>query len=91
MRSRYRHQVLAPAWPILLGVATIFAQGSSAWAEDGKVVKAKKPPSVCVGLDESACGGKSECYWRQVSTTKTGKTRRAHCRIKRSASKSAPS
>jgi hypothetical protein len=90
MRSRYRHQVLAPAWPILLGIATIFALCSSAWAEDGKAVKVKKPPSVCVGLDVSACGGKPECYWRQATTTKAGKTRRAHCRIKRSASKGAP-
>jgi hypothetical protein len=59
-------------------------------AEAVKAAKTKKPPSVCVGLDESACGGKSVCYWRKATTTKAGKVRRAHCRIKRSAAKSAP-
>jgi hypothetical protein len=62
-------------------------------AEDAapKVAKVRKPPSVCVGLDESACAKKPECYWRKATTTKAGKTRRAHCRIKRSAAKkSAP-
>jgi hypothetical protein len=87
---RIRRHLQAPAWAIFLGIATICAQGSSAWAEAAKIVKAKKPPSVCVGLDESACGGKAECYWRKVSTTKAGKTRRAHCRIRRSATRNAP-
>jgi hypothetical protein len=84
---RIRRHLQAPAWAIFLSIATICAQGASASAEDAKVTKAKKPPSACVGLDESGCGVKPECYWRQASTTKAGKTRRAHCRIKRSAKK----
>jgi hypothetical protein len=83
MRISYRAIVLSI-------VATACVQGSSGAAEDAKVAEARKPPSVCVGLDQSACGGKSECYWRKASTTKTGKMRRAHCRIKRSATKNAP-
>ncbi len=74
----------------LLSIAALCASAAPGWAEGAKVAKARKPPSVCVGLDQSACGGKTECYWRQATTTKTGKKRRAHCRIKRSASKNAP-
>jgi hypothetical protein len=82
---------LAPAAASLLAVIALLGP---AWAEDAavakKVAKTKKPPSVCVGLDESACGTKSVCYWRKAAHLKSGKTRRAHCRIKRSALKSAP-
>jgi hypothetical protein len=92
MRISSRVRFLAPAGAVLLGVIMIGAQVPSAWAADaaGKAAKVAKPPSVCVGLDESACGGKTECYWRKASLTKTGKSRRAHCRIKRSAIKSDP-
>ncbi len=77
----------------LLCIAAICVQGSAVAAEDAKanVTKVRKPPSVCVGLTETACATKDECYWRKAVVTKAGKTRRAHCRIKRSASKkSAP-
>jgi hypothetical protein len=37
---------------------------------------------VCVGLDLTACGAKAECFWKQQITTKQGKTRKAHCRLK---------
>jgi len=88
MRTRCHLQ--APVWAILLAITAICAQATSAWAEDVKVAKTRKPPSVCVGLDESACGGMAQCYWRKAITTKTGKKRRAHCRIRRSATKNAP-
>jgi hypothetical protein len=80
----------APVAAILLALVVTAAQGPAAQAQDLKLAKAKKPPSVCVGLDQSACGGKPECYWRKATTTKTGKSRRAHCRIKRSAAKTPP-
>ncbi len=73
--------------------ACLFAlgtQASTAGAAEIEIAKTRKPPSVCVGLSESACGAKSECYWRKAAHLKSGKTRRAHCRIKRSAAKSAP-
>ncbi len=60
-------------------VAIPFATIATA-AEEKKVEK--KPPSVCVGLDINACGTKAECFWKQQITTKQGKTRRAHCRLK---------
>jgi hypothetical protein len=88
MRIRYALQ--APAWAVLLGTAAICTLAPSSWAADTKVAKTRKPPSVCVGLDESACGGKAECYWRKAALMKNGKTRRAHCRIKRSAARNAP-
>jgi len=87
MRSHFRAS--APVWALFVGIAAIGALGASAWADDAKVAKVRKPPSVCVGLDKSACGGKSECYWRKAITTKTGKAIRAHCRIKRRAAKNA--
>ena len=90
MRNSVCLRFLTPAWAILFGIAAMCALGASASAEDAKVAKARKPPSACVGLDESACGGKPECYWRQAITTKAGRTRRAHCRIRRSAAKDAP-
>jgi len=87
---RTRCHLHAPAWAILLGIAAICTQAPSSWAEDIKVAKTRKPPSVCVGLDESACGGMAQCYWRKATLMKNGKTRRAHCRIKRSATKNPP-
>jgi hypothetical protein len=87
---RIRYDLQASVWAILLGIAAVCAQAPSSWAEDIKVAKTRKPPSVCVGLDESTCGGKAVCYWRKATVTKTGKTRRAHCRIKRSTAQSDP-
>jgi len=86
MRRLFR----VPTWAALLGIIAICGSVSSASAEEAKVAKVRKPPSVCVGLDESACGGKAECYWRKAATLKSGKVRRAHCRIKRSAQQNAP-
>ncbi len=85
-----RIRVFVPASVAQLGIIAICAPSSLASAQEAKVAKVRKPPSACVGLDESACGGKPECYWRKASTTKSGKMRRAHCRIKRSATKNAP-
>jgi hypothetical protein len=85
-----RIRILALASAVLLGIIAICGPASSASAQDAKVAKVRKPPSVCVGLDKSACGAKSECYWRKATLLKSGKTRRAHCRIRRSASKKAP-
>jgi hypothetical protein len=83
MRTFSHIRMQATGWAILLGIAVVCAQGSSAWAEVGaKVAKVKKPPSACVGLDEGACGGKAECTWRKAATLKSGKVRRAHCRKK---------
>jgi hypothetical protein len=79
---------------VILGIAASGGQGWSAWAEEPKTVQPQtenkaakkhrvvKAPSACVGLDQSACGGKAECFWRKASTTKSGKTRKAHCRKK---------
>ncbi len=75
---------------ILLCLFAIGAPASWSWAENIQIAKTRKPPSACVGLDQSACGAKSECYWRKATLLKSGKTRRAHCRIKRSARKNAP-
>ena len=33
-------------------------------------------PSACVGLVESECGGKPECYWRKAALLKTVGRRR---------------
>lgn len=90
MRISSRVPFYAPVSAAVFSLVAVCAQGASAPAEAQTLAKAKKPPSVCVGLDQSACGGKPECYWRKATTTKTGKSRRAHCRIKRSASKNPP-
>ena len=61
------------------------AIAATAMAADDKKAETKaekKPPSVCVGLDLNACGAKAECFWKQQITTKQGKTRKAHCRLK---------
>lgn len=67
---------------IVLAAATTLAFAASAIAaEDNKAAKTeKKAPSACVGLDINACGAKGECIWTKQVTTKTGKTRKAHCR-----------
>ena len=71
---------------IALAAAVTLAFAASAIAADGKSATEKKaekkPPSVCVGLDLTACGAKAECFWKQQITTKQGKTRKAHCRLK---------
>ncbi|MEO8420763.1 MAG: hypothetical protein ABI457_06180 [Hyphomicrobium sp.] len=66
-------------------VAAVAAFAAAAIAADDKKAETKpqkKPPSVCVGLDVNACGTKTECFWKQQITTKLGKTRKAHCRLK---------
>lgn len=78
MRSHFGRGAAAVA-AVCLAFAAAYA------ADDTKTGKAKterKAPSVCVGLDVTACGAKTECYWKQKITTKAGKTRRAHCRLK---------
>jgi hypothetical protein len=67
-----------------LAAAVSIAFAATAMAADDKTGKKveKKPPSVCVGLDINACGTKVECYWKQQITTKAGKVRKAHCRLK---------
>ena len=65
--------------------AAVAAFAAAAIAADDKKAETKavkKPPSVCVGLDINACGTKAECFWKQQITTKLGKTRKAHCRLK---------
>ena len=71
---------------IALAAAAIIAFTATVMAADDKSATEKKaekkPPSVCVGLDLTACGAKAECFWKQQITTKQGKTRKAHCRLK---------
>jgi hypothetical protein len=67
----------------LAAAITLVFAASAIAAEDNKAAKTeKKPPSVCVGLDLAACGAKAECFWKERITTKQGKTRKAHCRLK---------
>jgi len=67
----------------LAAAITLAFAASAIAAEDKKPAKTeKKPPSVCVGLDLTACGAKAECFWKQQITTKQGKNRKAHCRLK---------
>jgi hypothetical protein len=66
-------------------VAITIACAATALAADDKKAQTKhekKPPSACVGLDINACGAKAECKWSKQLTTKAGKTRKAHCRLK---------
>jgi len=63
----------------LAAAACVVLTATSAFAADKKQKEPRKP-SVCVGLDTSACSAKNECTWRKETTTKTGKTRKAHCR-----------
>jgi hypothetical protein len=66
-----------------LVAAACLALAAANAAEEKKAEKTeKKPPSACVGLDLKACGAKAECYWKEQITTKAGKTRKAHCRLK---------
>jgi hypothetical protein len=79
-----------------VGLVLVAGQGRSARAEEAKAPepqilnqaetksgkKHRSPPSVCVGLSESACAGNAACYWRKAITTKAGKQRKAHCRKK---------
>jgi hypothetical protein len=70
--------------PAAVATVVLMLAAGSTQAEDTKPKTEKKPPSVCVGLDIPACAAKSsECYWKQQITTKQGKIRKAHCRIKR--------
>ena len=66
------------------GISIAFAATAMAADETTKTEKkvVKKPPCICVGLDLNACGTKAECFWKQQITTKTGKVRKAHCRLK---------
>jgi hypothetical protein len=80
MRIFWQGRRRALAVAIILCVTGFGGQG---WAEEAKKKRAPaKPPSVCVGLSESACAGNAICYWRKATTLKSGKTRRAHCRKK---------
>ena len=77
MRSHFRRGAAV--------VAAVAAFAAAAIAADDKKAETKhekKPPSVCVGLDINACGAKAECKWSKQLTTKAGKTRKAHCRLK---------
>ena len=73
-------------WRGAAAAAAIIAFAATVMAADDKSTTEKKtekkPPSVCVGLDTAACGTKAECFWKQQITTKQGKTRKAHCRLK---------
>ena len=73
-------------WRSPAAAAAIIAFAATVMAADEKSTTEKKlekkPPSVCVGLDTAACGAKTECFWKQQITTKLGKTRKAHCRLK---------
>ena len=73
-------------WRGTAAAAAIIAFAATVMAADDKSTTEKKPekkpPSVCVGLDITACGTKAECFWKQQITTKQGKTRKAHCRLK---------
>lgn len=73
-------------WRGPAAAAAIIAFAATVMAADDKSATEKKaekkPPSVCVGLDFTACGTKAECFWKQQITTKQGKTRKAHCRLK---------
>ena len=78
MRSHYWRGTAAAA-AIIAFAATVMAADDKSKTEKKPE---KKPPSVCVGLDIKACGAKAECFWKQQITTKQGKTRKAHCRLK---------
>lgn len=78
---------LAPACGVVLAVTAVAAQAAGPSEQTTKSAKSKKAPSVCVGLSESACGGNAACYWRKAAVLKSGKTRRAHCRLKTHAAK----
>lgn len=82
MRIHLHPQARALALPLALTGMLVVAPAALA-AE-------RKPPSACVGLEQNVCADRAECYWRKATTLKTGKVRRAHCRIKRSASKTPP-
>lgn len=81
-----------PSLGLVLAAIMGLAVAGGARAEDPKpaqpqeqtkaAAKHRSPPSICVGLTESACGTKSECWWRKAITTKAGKSIRAHCRKK---------
>jgi len=68
--------------PTAVAAVVLMLVAGSSLAEDAKPKVEKKPPSACVGLDLTACGTKAECYWKQQITTKAGKVRKAHCRLK---------
>jgi hypothetical protein len=65
---------------MLAAVCTFVLATTAMAAEEPKTEK--KAPSACVGLDINACNTKGECFWRKQVTTKAGKTRRAHCRMR---------
>lgn len=47
-------------------------------------------PSPCKGLEEAACGGKTECSWVKATVDKNGKARKAYCRLKPATKATAP-
>jgi len=71
-----------PAAAVAICIALTGAVSAADNQTAAKKATEKKPPSVCVGLDINACGAKAECLWRKQVTTKAGKVRRAHCRLR---------
>ena len=71
-----------PAAAIAICIALTGAVSAADNQTAAKKPVEKKSPSVCVGLDTNACGAKAECLWRKQVTTKAGKVRRAHCRLR---------
>jgi hypothetical protein len=64
---------------IAIGLLVLFALGAD--AQDMKKA-AKKTPSACQGLSETACKANDRCTWIAAIKTKAGQARRAHCRSK---------
>lgn len=52
--------------------------------------KTTAAPSPCKGLEEAACGGKTECSWVKATVDKNKKPRKAYCRLKPAPKATAP-
>jgi hypothetical protein len=66
------------------------APAAKAAAPKKEVKKSTKTASACQGLEEKACGAKSECSWVHATKRKDGKEVKAYCRTKPKTSGKAP-
>lgn len=78
--------VKAPAPP---SSATKVDPKAKAEAAAKKVEVKKKTASVCVGLEQAACGANTTCQWIGASTRKDGRETKAYCKTNVAAAKKA--
>ena len=79
-----------PTTPPPAAKSTPAAPAAKAAAPKKEVKKTAKSASACQGLEEKACGAKTECGWVHATKRKDGKEVKAYCRTKPKTTGKAP-